>query len=275
MKKIQTILILAATLIFSFSSCIDKNFDTPPSNCDSVKLTPTHSISQLKRLFTFSLTDNVYDTLKITEDIIISGYITSTDVYGNQYKEIVIQDDSAGIDILIDKTNLSQTYKLGTKIFVKCKGLYLGEQYKVIKLGGVYNNAGTIKFGRMSGADSILNKVLVRTCETKYVEPKTVKISEINDNLLYQLVRIDSVQFTVADTASTWADGINLVTVNHTLTDNHGKSIIVRTSGYASFAKNKLPKGSGYIIGILGKYNTDYQLYIRNLDDVKMENPRF
>lgn len=275
MKKINTTIIFAFLLILGLSSCIDKNFDTPPSKCDSINIKPTHSISQLKKLFTFSLTDNIYDTLKINDNIIICGYITSSDIYGNQYKEIVIQDDSAAIDILIDKSNLSETYKTGSKIYVYCKGLYLGEQYKVVKLGGTYQDANTIKFGRMSGEDSVLNKVFVRTCETKNIEPLKTTIAELKDEDLYKLIRLDSIEFVPSDTASTWADGINFVTANRTLIDNNSKTIIVRTSGYATFAKNKLPQGSGYIIGILGKYNTDYQLYIRNLDDVQMNNPRF
>lgn len=275
MKKIQILFIFAVSLIFGFSSCIDKNFDNPPSNCDSINVKPTHSITQLKKLFTFSLTDAAYDTLKITEDIIICGYITSSDICGNQYKELIIQDDSAAIDILIDNSNLSEKYKLGAKVYVKCKGLYLGEQYRVIKLGGTYKDGNTVKFGRMLGEDTILNKILVRTCESKDIAPINTTISKLTDSNIYKLIRLDSIQFVPSDTASTWADGITNTTANRILIDNKGKTIIVRTSGYATFAKNKLPKGSGTIIGILGKYNSDYQLYIRNLDDVKMNNPRF
>lgn len=264
MKKI----ILPIILMFLIG-CKDKELDAPPTNCDDINIKVTHSIKQLKNLLGTS------DTLKITDDIIIAGYVTSSDLWGNQYKELVIQDSTAGIDILVDKTNLYLNFPVGSYVYVKCKDLYLGKQYTVTKLGSIYLDGALKKFGRISGEDSIFNKHFVRTCSSNVVEPKLITIDKLHDSLLYTLIKIDSVQFTPADTNSTWADGINFAYGEHYLIDKYNRTLLVRTSGYASFAKDSLPKGSGSIVGILGKYNTTYQLYIRNLDDVKLINPRF
>ena len=39
-------------------------------------------------------------------------------------------------------------------------------------------------------------------------------------------------------------------------------SRVVRNSGYASFAADQLPSGNGTFIGILSKFNSDYQFLL-------------
>jgi len=253
--------------IFAFSSCVKQNFDQPPTNCDQIDINPTFTINELKSLFTG-------DTTRLADSVIIEGYVISTDQYGNQYKELVIQDSTGGIDIMLDASYIFTKYPVGQKVYIKCGGLYLGKDYGVIKLGSLYEDYGVTKFGRIQG-DAIIDEHIVRSCDNEIQEPKVITLSEISDAYVYQLVKIENVQFSTADTSSTWADGINFYSENHDIIDSNFNSLIVRSSGYASFAKNKLPSGKGSIIGILGKYNSDYQLYIRNLDDVDMDSPRF
>lgn len=259
--------ILALWGIIAFSGCVKQNFDEPPTNCDQINITPTFTINQLKNLFTG-------DTTRLADSVIIEGYVTSTDQYGNFYKDLVIQDSTGAIDIMLDASYIFTKYPVGQKVYVKCDSLYLGKDAGVIKLGSLYLDYGVTKFGRIQG-DAIIDEHIVKTCDNELQEPKKVSLSQINDALLYQLIEIDSIQFSKADTGSTWADGINLNSENHNIIDLNYNSLIVRTSGYAAFAKDSLPKGSGKIVGILSKYNSDYQLYIRSLDDVDMNTSRF
>lgn len=48
----------------------------------------------------------------------------------------------------------------------------------------------------------------------------------------------------------------------------------MRTSGFSDFCTQKTPTGKGSITGVLGIYNGDYQLYIRDLSDVDMTGAR-
>ena len=43
----------------------------------------------------------------------------------------------------------------------------------------------------------------------------------------------------------------------------------MRTSGYANFAANKLPKGKGNLTGILGRFRGNWQFTIRTAEDIK------
>ena len=268
-NKILLILFAVLGLSFAFSGCVKHNYDNPPTNCndaDSIEI--TMSIDQLKSIL------GANDTLQLKDSVVIAGFVTSSDQYGNQYKELTIQDTSGAIDIQLDETYLFTKYPVGQKVIVKCGGLYLGHDYDYIKLGGIYLNAGQRTFGRIVDED-VIAEHLIKTCENMPIGPKIVSINDLNDDMLYELVKIDTVQFNDADYNKTWADGINQISENRILTDKLGHTLIVRTSGYASFAKDSLPKGSGYIIGLVGKFQTDYQLYVRSKDDAVFDNERF
>ena len=56
---------------------------------------------------------------------------------------------------------------------------------------------------------------------------------------------------------------------NRTLENEDGAKIVARTARYAKFKDEPLPKGSGNIVGILSVFNNNWQLNIRNLNDVK------
>ncbi len=252
--------------MIAFSSCVKDNFDEPPTNCNDFNFTATHTIKELKAMLTG-------DTLKLGDTVMIMGYVSSSDLHGNIYKELIIEDETGGIAIQIDQTDMHETYPLGLKVFVNCNGLYLGKSYEVVKLGGLFEEYGTIKFGRISDED-IVSEQIIRTCDKNLVTPTDVNLP-VNDDLLYQFVKIDSVQFADNEIGDTYADWINQISVNHNIIDINGKTLIVRTSGYATFAKDSLPEGSGTIIGILGKYNDDYQLYLNSTDDINFDLERF
>jgi len=246
-NKILLILLTVLGLSFAFSACVKHNYDNPPTNCnDADTIEITMSIDELKSI----LGSN--DTLQLEDSVVIAGFVTSSDQFGNQYKELTIQDTSGAIVIQLDEYDLFTKYPIGQKVIVRCGDLYLGKDYDYIKLGGIYLDGGQRTFGRIVGEDVIENHI-IRTCENMPIEPKIVLITDLNDDMLYELVKIEVVQFNDADYNKTWADGINQTSENRILTDSAGHTLIVRTSGYASFAKDSLPKGSGYIIGLVGK----------------------
>lgn len=248
------------------TSCVKQTFEKPTLNCDST-YTITHSIKQFKALF-------INDTIRITDDIIIGGYVVSNDKEGNFYKELYLQDTSAGIAIMLDDSYLYTRFKEGQLVYIKCKGLYLGKDGGgVLKLGSLYTENGNISFGRIQGR-SFIDAHLIASCTNKPIEAKKIKISDINDNMLHQLIYIDSVQFIDEDIIQTYADGINKVSMSRTILDKKGNKVVLYNSGYAAFANDSLPKLNGRIYAVLGKYSGTYQLLIRNTKDVKFNNPR-
>jgi uncharacterized protein YdeI (BOF family) len=265
--KIKNIIFFVAVFLSILAlqnSCVKEDFDNPPSNYDSINaIKSTHSIMQIKSLY-----DG--DSVLITGDKRIEGYVISTDQFGNFYKKIVIQDTSGGIEIELDHSYMFTKYPLGQRLIINLDSLVLVNYRGILELVVDTNSSGTVRLDETNE-----DKFIVRTYDNQLVEPKVVKITEINDDLLNTLIKIENVQFTNADLNQTWADAISNYSQNHNLMDQDSNILIVRTSGYATFAADTLPSGSGTIVGVLGKYNTDYQLYIRDTSDVEMNNNRF
>ncbi len=93
---------------------------------------------------------------------------------------------------------------------------------------------------------------------------------------LGKLVRINDVNFADGELGKTYADG-DLdppASANRNIADCTGKKLIVRSSGFATFANTELPAGKGSITGILTKFSSDYQLVIRDIDEVQMTGDR-
>lgn len=222
----------------------------------------TNTIAELKAMNTGTLT-------AITQDVVVEGVIDGDDESGNLYKQIYIQDESAGIQVGIDATGLYTEFPVGTKIRINCNGLYIGTYGGQVQLGGLYNNS----IGRMTAADFYKHVYVIESGLT--VDPIATSITDLKNDpsLIGKLIKLSDVQFTESDLGKTWADAS--ATTNRTLVDANGNSILVRTSNYADFAQNTLPSGTGTMVAVLSKYNSDYQLYVRNLGDVNMDaNPR-
>jgi hypothetical protein len=105
--------------------------------------------------------------------------------------------------------------------------------------------------------------------------PKTVDITDLNDDYQNMLIQLDDFEFSETDTSKLYADtSASKNAASYVLKNCAGKSIILRTSGFASFAGINLPNGNGSIACIYSVYNTSKQVYIRDTDDVQFHDTR-
>jgi hypothetical protein len=88
------------------------------------------TIAQLKALYTKPGTP-----VLITDDLVIGGQVISSDASGNVYRSFYIQDDTGAIEIKIGKSSLYNDYKLGQWVYIKCKGLALGQYGGMLQIG--------------------------------------------------------------------------------------------------------------------------------------------
>ena len=274
MKNNKTIKFTAAlTLIISvFAGCVkDQDFSTPNVDCDEPVLQVTNTIAQVKDMYTFG------GATVIEDDVVIEGYVVSSDKSGNIYKSISIQDKpenpTSAIKISIDETNLYAKYDVGRKIYVKLKGLAVGYSFGSIQIG----KAEAGELGRISTYE--INNYILRSCEVATVVPKKVAITELNESMLEMLVEIENVQFKTTEIGQAYGNIGNSGTVNRVLESfdsncNIIDEVIVRNSGYSNFKDQLLPEGKGSVVAIFSNYYEDYQLYLRDTDDVKFTQPR-
>ena len=266
-KKQLTSLIAIFAIIFGFTSCIDNKFDFPIENLYNHGLTANIKIADLKAMYKSA-------PVQITQDLIVEGYVCSSDKEGNIFKTLYIQDETGGLPIVIDQSNINNMYRVGRKILIKLKGLYIGNYSGLVQLG-MSPEAGQASPARIPA--TVVSDYIVKDYEVKDIEPELVTISQIasREELIGKLVRINNVQFAAPD--ATYA--IETASTNRSIEDENGSSIILRNSNYATFALLPLPTGSGSITAVLSVYVTGstktYQLLIRDTADVAFYNPRF
>lgn len=254
-------------------SC-NKTFDQPPVNGDP-EIEVNTTIMQLKAKYIA-----IGDFQRIAEDMIIAGTVIADDRSGNFYKQIIIQDETGGIPILLDANNVYTQYPVGRKVFVKLKGMMLGDYGGTIQIGLDSSRSDDGRFLNLDGVpQTMMDKYLLKGSFNNTITPKIVKPTDftknINDPLLSTLVQIDNAEFKDADVNKTYADpSKNTSAVNFTINTCDKKSIVLRNSSYAKFAGINVPDGNGTLIGVPSIFNGTMQMFIRDTADVKFNGTR-
>jgi len=266
--------------ILLLGSCVRGAFERPPDNSGyDPKLEVTHSIAQLKALNGIYTPTTGGDTTLINDDVIISGIVTANDRSGNFYKQIVIQDSTAGIFVNIDAYSLYASYPVGRKLYIRCQGLFLGYNGGTMELGGSLNRQ--LQVEGISGA--YLDKHLVKGPVGNEIRDSSITFSQARNfsatagvrALVGSLVTIKDVQF--ADTTVTYTDPA--ATTNRMIMEcvESPSSLAVRTSNFSDFHAVRVAKGRGSVTGIYTVYQSSSytpQLLIRDTGDVHMAGPR-
>jgi hypothetical protein len=280
-KQLFSLLFIGLTLMV-ITSCVKKTFDDPPDQLNyDPKLTVTHTIWDLKQKFYTN------GPGFITEDITIYGIVNADDRSGNLYKQVIIQDSTSGIVLMLGRSSgLYLDYPIGRKVYVKCKGLYLGAYGNFIQLGGGYDQVGASIY---EVPDKMIGNYVVKANYVGDVAPRVVKISEIafsnssqnqtHRQWLGTLIRIDSAEFDAAEVGQIYAQDPNIASATErSVKDCPGGNIVLRTSGYCNFRTKVIPALNGSITAVYSTYETSSkktpQLMIRDDKDVKFINTR-
>jgi hypothetical protein len=241
-------------ILIAFNSCVDTEFDEPPAK--EIPVGTVLTIGDIRQMYLDSVLNLGRTTYKFENDYSVYAVVTMDDKSGNIYKTAYIQDETGGINLhLLSSGGLYE----GDSVRVYLKGLILGDYSEMIQLDSVH-----------------VDNNIVKQATQRFRTPEVVTIDQIlTGQYQAHLVKIENVQFLDADLGTTLSDPVGLETLNKTLEDENGQTIIVRTSGYASFAGNSVPSGRGSVIAIVGQYNADWQLYVRGIDELVMPNNRF
>lgn len=142
MKKIIVILAAAAALV-SCRSLIEEwqpVLGDPKPSAQYVPYTDSNlppnspaigsykTIKELKTLYKGT-------PLSVSGNVWIKGKVISSDVTGNIYREVYIQDETGGIDLKLGKSSLYSEYALGQTLYVYCDDLTLGAYNGMPQLG--------------------------------------------------------------------------------------------------------------------------------------------
>lgn len=245
-----------------------KKFDEPATVIDP-GVTANTTIKQLKTNYpTVS-----GDIKQITTDVVIKGTVVGNDRTGNIYKTIYIQDATGGIQIEIDGLSLYNMFPVGREVFVVCNGLWIANEANMIKLCVRAVNNGTPTIAGIP--NTLVDKYIKRGTLNNPVVPTVVTLAQLNNDYQSMLVQLNGFEVASADLNKTYADtSANKATTNINLQTCGGQNVIMRTSGFASFAGVKVPQGNGSVTAIYTVFNTTKQLIVRDTADLQMKGPR-
>lgn len=277
------LLVLFATVVIM--SC-NKKFDEPPAipiiPADTSITNNIVSIKTLKSLHTIGGLE------QITQNYVISAVVGGSDVSGNLYKTITIQDSTGGITLTLDRSGLYNDYPVGRNLYVKCQGLYISDYNHTIQLGVLDNTIPTNK-KLTSIPSSLFNNYIVKGTLGNTVTPKVVTLDQLNtiaglsaskiptqDTLQSTLIKLNNVQLAISDVGFVYADtSAAKKSVSRNLTDCIGTTgVVLYSSGYANFAGFKVPTGKGSLTGIFIPYKTTAEIEVRDTSDVQLYGTR-
>lgn len=265
-KSFTMLLIAVIVVIAMIAFSCNKKFDQPPAFVP-VEITPDLTIADLKamhRTGSFEV---------ITDDKTIGGIVIADDESGQFYKSIVIQDETGGISINLDGYDLYTAYPIGRKVYVKVKGLYLGDFNRLVQLGAGVDYSSSARLSPIPA--SLFNQYLIKGTLGNTIEPKVVSVANLDESLQNTLIQLNNFEFAVADTSKTFADpALGASAISYTLMSCSGENIILRNSSYADFAGYDLPNGNGSITAVYTVFGSTKQLNIRDTSDVQFYHER-
>jgi len=274
--KIFKNLFLSALVITFFTDCAnDDDYNAPNSICQDQTqgLVANVNGADLYAIATATVTEyspNGNDYLE--------AYITSSDRGGNFFKTISLETaDNRGMSISLDLPNTyTKGYQVGRKVFIKLNGLFYNINHSSLILGDFFiNAAGNEIVGRIP-ENKIANHIFF-SCDFKPEEELIYDVSVAqakNNNYINKLLRLSDVEFVEA--GQTYYDKDNVIggSTNRTIRDYFGSTLIFRTGSFAIYSGMTIPKKSGKVVGVMTKFNSDFQFVSRDERDLKLtEDP--
>ena len=243
-KIYSTLVLLAGTLVFS--SCVKDEFDAP--EVVEVPVGTVLTIAELRNMFQG-------ETIEFEQDFSVYATVTMDDKSGNIYRSAYVEDETGAINLRLQAPG----------------GIYEGDSVRIYLKGTKLST-----YQRMFQLDNVnVDRNIIKLATQRNLQPASVTIPDIlSGNYQARLIRLEDVQFALAELGKTYADKENLITENRMLEDCSGNRIIVRTSGYAGFADQPIPEGGGSLIAIAATFGSDIQLYIRRISEVDLTGDR-
>lgn len=257
-KRFLGILLLAA--MFATSGCIKDDFDTPDSaGCFDEGLTANITIADLKSRY-------ISGNLVITDTLMIQGVVISSDQNGNFFKELVIQDATGGILLLIDQNNMHTDFPVGRQVYVNLLNLVISNYGGLIQIGGSINPDDN---GLERIPQSLVGDYIKKGACNQQVTPLEITAGQLNANIHQStLIKLVGVRMADTDAGVTWATVGGSSARNRSILDCNNGALIARTSDFAKFAGAITPTERFDIVGVYSIFNNDKQFKFRSLDDI-------
>ncbi|MGB3145958.1 MAG: DUF5689 domain-containing protein, partial [Maribacter sp.] len=260
--------LLWLSILLGGTSCVnDSTFDAPKLSCED-EVVANIDIAQLTDLYNG-------ETLQIFEDLVIEGYVTSSDIAGNFFNVLHFQDTpinpTIGLQIELELRDSHLFFQKGQHIYIKLKGLYLGKSKGVFKIGGVFSSFGNRSVGRLP--KTVVFEHILSACDAiQTIAPLPTSITALNADMVHTSISIDNIEFGSEELGQPFAEPEE--ETKRILVDCEDNELVLLNSGYSDFQSQIVPNGSGRITGVLLQENNEFQLVISDLEDINFNQVR-
>lgn len=234
------------------AGCYDSSFDQPDSRTPPQSVSAT--ISELRASYAGT-------TFLLTEEVTVTGRVTTSDSDRNFYGTLCIEQDGAGLEIMAGIDHLHNDFPMGSQITLRLKGLALGQSRGVLQAGRIPAPGSGYATDYIGSLAAVGAALLRNSEELQPVLPTLRTLGELTPLMCGTLVRIDGLHYTPEElTPGTWSG-------YKPFTDNDGLRIDTYVRPYANFATEEVPTGECSLTGILQYDGNRYQLKLRNEGD--------
>lgn len=237
-RLLTTSLLLLAAMGMLFASC-KKEYPQPP-----IQNLPEGTVYTIAEII------DMEPGTVFNEDASVYGIVTADEQSGNLYKAAYIQDRASGAAIQL-YLNAVSGVRIGDSIRVYLKDVTFDMYHGLPQLSNF-------------GPDGHI----IILANNRPITPALTTLSDVlSGQYLAGLVRLEGVSFVEQEGTFAPSTGYG----EHYIQDAFGNTAMVRTSNYANFAANPLPKGTGNLVAIASVYNTTWQLTLRSYYELEFD----
>jgi DNA/RNA endonuclease YhcR with UshA esterase domain len=263
--------ICAVCIAFLLTACLKKKNELPEVyGSDDWATLVNYNLKKLNELNPIEGAPILIDS-----NWIIAARVIADDESGNWSNQIIIEDSSAGISLKLNENSLHTRFPIGRKVYVKLKGLYLGNENGTAQIGSTPapDNSGVMQVSEIA-SKSIGQFVSAGKSElnTKSTIVKIEDLMTARKDLINRLITIENVEIANPYFDNLYAEATSASSIK--MRDCSGNNIQLRTSNYARFQAFETPKGKGQINAVYTVYKGIGQLMIRDTNDLQLYQNR-
>ena len=202
-----------------------------------------------------------YDVRTIESDIYVEGYVVANDKFGELEYALVIDDGTAGVELLIDSRRVNDYVPLFSYVRLNCSGLSICREGARTLVGA--HPTGEYVVDRVA-EECLFNYINIVDAECQAPEPRVVSISELREKDVLSYVKIFDLTVIDEDCGKCWCDiapddPTAFVTTMRRFTDGRDTLSII-TSGSCRYASDAIPSLRFSAMGIVDWCDRDLVL---------------
>ena len=180
----------------------------------------------------------------VTEERVCVGRITSSDLEGNFYRSIIVEDESGGVEVKVGGYNLATPYPVGLMVALHLNGSALMIENGVVQMGLPPQSYDSSP--RELALQAVIDQHIVRSNSVVGLTPHLCDIPSLEEALCGRFVRIEGLHYAPLTNEEEVERGEYLRFV-----DSNENAIFLYISSYAEFAEMEIPTSEVTIQGIL------------------------